>query len=99
MIIENSFLVNLILLFVGLQYGIPRPTLMSLLLSVAFLEFCGIICWNILYCLLTRMGCVGKFPHHLTRKIDKDDGQQEVNSAPPNVPEAAQLRETLFDTQ
>ena len=57
LMIESSFLMNLILLFAGLQYGISRQTLMTVSLSIAFFEFCGLICWNTTPFMLKTMCC------------------------------------------
>lgn len=48
-IIESSFLVNLILLFTGISFFRNKsPLLFNVSIGCAFIEFCGIVIWNIL---------------------------------------------------
>ena len=109
LMIESTFLMNLILLFVGLQYGISRPTLMTVSLSIAFFEFCGLICWNTLSYIPKRMGfrnlCPECYEHYrdLSKKLQytddmsDDDKLHKQEKVLPNIPDTAQRRETLLD--
>ena len=101
LIIENSFLINLILLFIGLQHEFPRPILMSVSLSIAFFEFCGIICWNTLPYMLKRMGCIIYYYEQYRNKLQYEDmdheGQNQENNIDQNVLEDNRVRETLLD--
>ena len=52
LILESSFLVNLIVLAVGTLYfgddGEGRKVLLGVSITVAFVEFCGIVTWNLI---------------------------------------------------
>ena len=48
-VIESSFLINLILLFTGMSFfGNKSSILLNVSIGCAFIEFCGIVIWNIL---------------------------------------------------
>jgi hypothetical protein len=48
-IIESSFLINLILLFTGISFFRNKSSLLfNISIGCAFIEFCGIVTWNIL---------------------------------------------------
>ena len=97
LMIENSFLINLILLFVGLQYEISRSILMILSLSIAFLEFCGIICWNIFPYLLKIVACVNFCPKYYRDRLQYEDMDDEDRKQENIVLEDERVRETLLD--
>ena len=108
LIIENTFLLNLILLFVGLQYGISRSALMTLSLSIAFLEFCGIVCCNTITFLINKFGCANicpaKFYEHYRNvanglqyeDLDNNERNEKENGGE-DVLDDNCVRETLLD--
>ena len=52
LLVESAFLVNLILLVSGIMYADSdkqKVVLMNISIAVAFMKFCGIILWNILW--------------------------------------------------
>ena len=77
--VESSFFINLIILFAGIRYQeIPQTSIMYVSISVALMEFCVIISWNLIESLCRFYKT--KSRQHIYRSINVQETGQDSDA-------------------
>ena len=109
-LLESSFLINFIMLAVGHLYFRStnniqgRSILLSLSISVAFIEFCGIIIWNLVPQKLknctrksTRSNELEEDNIHILQEFPRDESEHSVSYQEISISELISQEETRAD--
>ena len=109
-LLESSFLINFIMLAVGHLYFRStnnirgRSILLSLSITVAFIEFCGIIIWNLVPQKLkkcrrksTRSNELEEDNIHILQELPRDESEHSVSYHEISISELISQEETRAD--